>query len=299
MGSLYQPHSDQQNAVHWQIVDQLSYLSVVWEAATSEIWSQALLRQLTSTTAQLEAKSLEYGCPALTNALILLHSRLASVNIAPTPAQLRAIGKEIELAGRLARPRCPMEPRRLPPFPPNSRRVECPANCPVLRESKLSQLDECLSDTLGIEQIAVTLFAHSQAIFSASGLLLHLVEPDGRRLECVARYGLKEPLQQLWLQLPLDYESPFSDAARSHSTVLLASFNGLTGAYRELGAIARANSHKALVAIPLENQGRLLGVLSLFFPASASVPADSAALQLMARRAAAALDQSLCDAPIA
>jgi len=201
----------------------------------------------------------------------------------------RYTGADLELAGLLARRAAlAVDNARLYRSEQQARRR---AEQAAARTQRLQTITAALGRALTPAEVAQTIVDHAVAAFEADAGLITLLADDGQSLDLVATVNYPPDIVDRWRRLPIAADVPLAEAARTG-----------TPAWLDAAELARRFPHltgrpdfatRALAAIPLLLDGRLLGVMSLRFQRDHhATPDERTFADLLAHQCAQALDRA-------
>jgi PAS domain S-box-containing protein len=139
------------------------------------------------------------------------------------------------------------------------RRAEATAH----RLARLQAVTAALSEALTASEVAETVLGQGLLATGAHAGSICAVTDEGRSLQVLAHAGYRPQQLDGWLTIPVAKRAPLSDAARTGRPVLLERAEELAATYPELAALARPC--RAIAALPLIAQGRVVGAMGLSF----------------------------------
>jgi PAS domain S-box-containing protein len=117
-----------------------------------------------------------------------------------------------------------------------------------------------LAQVVTVQGVAQAVLSHGLAALAAAGGIVALLRSDGREFQVTASAGVSPEILEPLQRCALAEVSPARDAVRTGAAVVLT-----TSSERESRYPALAKTAGALVTLPLEIEGRMLGCLILAF----------------------------------
>ncbi|WP_375769150.1 ATP-binding protein [Archangium gephyra] len=133
----------------------------------------------------------------------------------------------------------------------------------VERLLRLQKVTSKLSQALTPEQVASVIVQQAGPAMGATDCSIYLLEEPGV-LRLVHLVGLPEVDREQWGCLPLAAPVPIAEAARVGEPVWLESLEALRARYPAMDGVPLSHQ-RAWASLPLEVEGRVLGVLTLGF----------------------------------
>ena len=118
-----------------------------------------------------------------------------------------------------------------------------------------------------------------RALDAAAGVVL-LCSEDGLALEVIGSMGYAPEAVKPWQRIPLETAVPLTEAVRSGRAVWLENTSVFDARYPAISGVRGRGGHGAWAALPLETDGRVLGVLGLSFAEPRAFDVDDRALAL-------------------
>jgi serine phosphatase RsbU (regulator of sigma subunit)/anti-sigma regulatory factor (Ser/Thr protein kinase) len=116
---------------------------------------------------------------------------------------------------------------------------------------------------VSVAGVVRTVVERGLSLIGAFGGAVWAVDDDGRSLDLRGTVGYPPEVEQRWRRVPLDAESPLTDAARLGERVVLRSVAERDRRYP--GLRGQVTAGEAFVASPLVVDGRLIGLVGLGF----------------------------------
>ena len=131
------------------------------------------------------------------------------------------------------------------------------------RLSRLQTMSEELLTDLTVEGVVTPGVERGLSLIGAFGGSVWQLEPEGGLLRLGGAFGYPREVVERWRELPLDAESPATEAARTGVRVVVRSVAERDARYP--GLRGEASAGEAFVALPLIVQSTIIGVLGLGF----------------------------------
>jgi PAS domain S-box-containing protein len=161
------------------------------------------------------------------------------------------------------------------------------------RLTQLQAVSVALAEALTPVQVAEAIVHQGVAALEAQAGLVAVVTDDGTSLELVQAVGYPIEVLVHWQRVVLDTPMPLTDAVRTGEPILLESPAALAARYPHLALLTDSPGHISVAAIPLNVNGRAMGVLGLSFAVFRSFSADDHTFLLtLARQCALALERA-------
>jgi PAS domain S-box-containing protein len=172
------------------------------------------------------------------------------------------------------------------------RRAEAAAE----RVTRLQRLTASLAGAMTPAEVGGVVVEEGIATLGASAGLLALREPDvagGPALRVVRAAGYPEGVVERWRAIPLAAPVPLAQAARDGEPVLLANPADIAARFPELEWEVAQTGSRALAALPVLVEGRVVAVIGLSFAAAQAFDgATIGFLRAIAHQAALALERA-------
>ncbi len=160
------------------------------------------------------------------------------------------------------------------------------------RLSRLQAMGEELLTDMTVDGVVRTVVERGLSLIGAFGGSVWRLDPDAGLLRLEGAVGYPEEVFARWRELPLDAESPVTEAARTGGRVVVGSVADRDVRYPALRGGATVG--EAFVAVPLIVQNTVLGVLGLgFMDARVLEPNELAFIDAAAVQCAAAMHRAL------
>jgi PAS domain S-box-containing protein len=140
--------------------------------------------------------------------------------------------------------------------------------------ARLQQVTTALSDADEVEEVLDVVIAHATTLVGARNAAVCLLRDDGHTVETVRLVPDLGPDHDGWALFDVADPTPASEALRTGEVVFAADLAERDRRWPALARYARDFEH-SLAVLPVHGQGRVLGVVSLSFPA---VPGEEPAL---------------------
>jgi len=131
--------------------------------------------------------------------------------------------------------------------------------------ARLQRVTAALSQAASPEDVAAAVLRECSDAIGAGAAALYLLAPNGQSLDFFAQQGHPEDSADEFPSIPLEAETPLTDAARKRAAAFYESFDACVKEYPPLRNAIRAGNFQASVALPLVVHGDLLGVLGVRF----------------------------------
>ena len=160
------------------------------------------------------------------------------------------------------------------------------------RLSRLQAMGEELLTDMTVDGVVSTVVERGLSLIGAFGGSVWQLDPDAGLLRLGGAVGYPEEVFARWRELPLDADSPATEAARTGERVVVGSVAERNARYPALRGSSTAG--EAFVAVPLIVQNTLIGVLGLgFMDARVLEPDELAFIDAAAVQCAAAMHRAL------
>jgi signal transduction histidine kinase/ActR/RegA family two-component response regulator len=148
------------------------------------------------------------------------------------------------------------------------------------RLRRLQRVTAALAEAATPLDVATVVLHQSLLALKATGGALYGLSADGRRLELLDHRGHPEESVVAFGEIPLDFSSPLTDAARERTPGFYDSFEACAALYPHLRESIRSGGFEASIALPLITHGALLGVIGIRFARRRSFDASERSLLL-------------------
>jgi len=141
--------------------------------------------------------------------------------------------------------------------------------------ARLGQLQQVTAELAGaddVDEVAEIVVTHAADALAAELASVCLLTSEQDQLQIVRSRGIRAELVERWQSFPVDAELPASEAVRTGKPVVVASRDELERRYPLLAGQARKD--RSLLCLPLIVRARVIGVISLSFPADRIVDAE-------------------------
>ena len=148
--------------------------------------------------------------------------------------------------------------------------------------ARLQRVTAALSQAASPEDVAAAVLRECSGAIGAAATALYLLAPNGQSLDLFAQRGHPEEAadQFPFPSIPLEAETPLTDAARNRAAAFYDSLDACVEKYLSLRDAIRAGNFQASVALPLVIHGDLLGVLGVRFTEQSPFDTSERALLL-------------------
>ena len=161
----------------------------------------------------------------------------------------------------------------------------------VDRARRLQQVTEALSEALTPQQVLEAVLTQGLRAAEARAGAIGLVTGDGDAIVIAAYRGYEASVMERWTRFPLASDVPMCRVVRTGEPLFLASVVERNAVFPELGD--QGQEGHALVVLPLQVEGRIIGSMSLSFAQDISFPPERREMKItLARQAAQALARS-------
>jgi signal transduction histidine kinase len=147
----------------------------------------------------------------------------------------------------------------------------------VERTRRLLALTTALASTLTADEVAHAVAEHAAAALGATSCVVALVSADGTRLERVGTGALPAAIAPDYTHMPVDVRVPIAEAVRSGRPVVVADGAALRERYPDARAVWDELDVHAVLAAPIELDGRRLGVVGFRFSTAREILDDDLA----------------------
>ncbi|HTB76905.1 MAG TPA: ATP-binding protein [Polyangiaceae bacterium] len=132
--------------------------------------------------------------------------------------------------------------------------------------SRLQGITAGGSDEEPLEEIARALLAQGMASLRATSGGVFLVDESGENLELRGAIGYQEKYADLYRLVSLDRAMPLTDAFNKKTPLFLGGPDDLATLYPEFAGTHKEIAQRALACVPMEHEGRAMGVIAMGFP---------------------------------
>jgi DNA-binding NarL/FixJ family response regulator/signal transduction histidine kinase len=144
-----------------------------------------------------------------------------------------------------------------------SRHAQQRAESLAARSQRMERLSDALAGALTPQEVAAVVLTYgTEAVATTAGALLLLDEAQ-TALELLRASELPEDLLAAWTRFSLETASPLAEAVHTGRPVIVPDRERLAERYPELAAVLGAARAAAVVALPLQTDAGVLGVLVL------------------------------------
>jgi signal transduction histidine kinase/ActR/RegA family two-component response regulator len=162
------------------------------------------------------------------------------------------------------------------------------------RIARLQDVTVALSEALTPEQVMEVITEQGVAAMGAYAGGIGLVTPDGETLEIVRAVGYPPDVLERVRRFPLSADNPPAEAVRTGAPVWVEAVEREEARFpRHAAAAAAGMGSRAIAAIPLTDEGRVIGAIALSFHETRRFSgADRAFLVSLARQCSQALSRA-------
>jgi PAS domain S-box-containing protein len=161
------------------------------------------------------------------------------------------------------------------------------------RVIRLQSLTEALSESVTLAQVAQVLTEQSLTAVGAISAVVNLFHADTDELEIVYSIGFHESLVQRYQRATMFAPGASPEAAQTRQPVWFHSKAEYLDRFPTLIDVPQKQNSEAIAGLPLIYQGRLLGVLGLYFAETRAFHAEEKEFLLtIARQCAIALERA-------
>lgn len=161
------------------------------------------------------------------------------------------------------------------------------------RLEKLRRTGERLSEARTAPEVAAIAVDHGLGVLGADHGAIALATADGAHLEVIHHRGYDEEALQTHLSTPLDVSAPHTEAFVTGEPVILRHPGEYVSRYGDTFHVEDARGTQSVVALPLRDRNRSIGVLLAGFSSAGGV---SAAGEALARLLGDQISRALADA---
>jgi PAS domain S-box-containing protein len=133
------------------------------------------------------------------------------------------------------------------------------------RMARLQALTAALSEALTRDEVVAAVVKHGVAALAASAGSVALPDESGTEIEVVCAIGYPSEVLEAWHRFPVDASVPLADAVRTGEPVWLESREAWLARYPQLASAVASSDANASAALPLAEEGRVIGALGLSF----------------------------------
>lgn len=193
-------------------------------------------------------------------------------------------------AGRPRRQDAPEAASRPEPEAP----APTPAERMVEQRRRLQEVTAALSQALDPQAVAARILDAACGALGAPQGWVAAVVPSGTAIEMIHSVGYSEAALRPWRHLPLELETPMTEAVRAARTVVHPSAEARRRAYPLIGERGGpANGVEASAAVPFTIEGRAIGALGVSFDVARELDADERwFLEALAAQGAQSLERA-------
>jgi len=132
-------------------------------------------------------------------------------------------------------------------------------------ETRARDLTAALAQTMARAEIAAVVLERVVPAMGARRGAFTCVSQDGATLELLGTTGVPDPGLHALRRLPLDGNGPMVDAVRDRAPIVLETHEAIAARYPDLAATPAFADDRAVVALPVLLNGRVLGAIRLGF----------------------------------
>ncbi len=151
----------------------------------------------------------------------------------------------------------------------------------------LQAVTEALSAAATPAEVGSAIVRQGVAALGARAATVYALAEDGEGVELVASEGYSTEMISAWERIPLNVQTPVTDAIRTREVVVCACFEEIVGRYPWF-----ERTDESFVAVPLIAAGRAIGSVFIGSPEERLHGADLDVVVGLARQAAQALDRA-------
>ncbi|HEU4561770.1 MAG TPA: GAF domain-containing protein [Longimicrobium sp.] len=157
---------------------------------------------------------------------------------------------------------------------------------------RLQALTAGLSGALTVDDVVRLVLERGLRVFGAYAGGVSVLDDDGTSLQLLGTFGYPAGMAGPFARVPLDAHLPLTDCARTGELVFAGSRAELAERYPALAGDGSASATQAWLALPLRNDGHVVGVLSLSFDRPLELGArEQAFFATVAQQCAQALER--------
>jgi PAS domain S-box-containing protein len=159
------------------------------------------------------------------------------------------------------------------------------------RASRLQRVTDRLAEALTPQEVLDAILTEGLRAAEARAGAIGIVSEDGEWIELLAQRGYKGPILEEWRRFPVSEELPMSHVVRTGEPLFLESLKARNALFPSLEG--RGRDGHALAVLPLELEGRVLGVIGLSFGDDMVFSDERRKMKItLARQAALALERA-------
>jgi PAS domain S-box-containing protein len=161
------------------------------------------------------------------------------------------------------------------------------------RTTRLQTITAALSEALTPAQVAAVVLNQGLTALGAQAGSIALLNAQGTELELIDAIGFPPELIEKWWRFPVTKHVPLADAVRTGQLVVIESIEAREKMYPNLVSLHSLTGNQALVAIPLNVEGRTVGAMGISFAKAQVLGAEDRAFMLaIARQCAQAITRA-------
>jgi PAS domain S-box-containing protein len=159
------------------------------------------------------------------------------------------------------------------------------------RASRLQRVTNRLGEALTPQEVLDAILTEGLRAAEARAGAIGIVSEDGEWIELLAQRGYRSPILEEWRRFPVSAELPMSHVVRTGEPLFLESLKARNALFPSLEG--RGRDGHALAVLPLELEGRVLGVIGLSFGDDMVFSDERREMKItLARQAALALERA-------
>jgi PAS domain S-box-containing protein len=159
------------------------------------------------------------------------------------------------------------------------------------RANRLQRVTNRLAEALTPQEVLDAILTEGLRAAEARAGAIGIVSEDGEWIELLAQRGYKGPILEEWHRFPVSAELPMSHVVRTGEPLFLESLKARNALFPNLDG--RGQDGRALAVLPLELEGRVLGVIGLSFGEDMVFGDERRKMKItLARQAALALERA-------
>ncbi|HET9017674.1 MAG TPA: GAF domain-containing protein [Thermomicrobiaceae bacterium] len=240
---------------------------------------------------RVDARMLEQVATSAEHLQLLLEAGVASVIIVPLLARGRTLGVITLIRSTGGRP---YDAEDLALAEDLARRAALAVAHALAHdaEARARDLTAALAQPMSRVDVAAVVLERVVPALGARRAALTCISEDGTALELLGTTGTPDPTLHALRRLPLDADGPMVEAVREERPVVITSREEIVSRYPRLADEQAFAGDRALVAIPLLLNGRVMGAIRLGFAEPRAFGTDDLDLLLsLGRQVALALDR--------
>jgi PAS domain S-box-containing protein len=161
------------------------------------------------------------------------------------------------------------------------------------RAARLQQVTAALAGTVTVDEVCAVAVRHGIAALGGVRATVHLLSPDGERLDRVAHHGQPAETVRPYVSVTPDRKLPLAEAVRTGAPVFLEDAPSMQSRYPETAGSDDHRGVGALAAVPLHGSAGVLGSLVVrFAEARTFAPEEREMLAAIGSQCAQALERA-------